>query len=173
MWLAPKARMMNVCCLYGFQVTSCWWKETLCQLMLRHLDLLDAGCLDARTYVHTHRHTHDWALGSRSIWFFEIVETDWAILLDSTEGLNIVRSAAKQTSPHTHTHTRTHSRLTSSFFCWFQCDTNGATDDLNSCFWSRGERRPHRSVKWKWRYLWTVILQAYSATFRPRLGFVH
>lgn len=73
--------------------------------MLRHLDLLDAGCLDARTYVHTHRHTHDWALGSRSIWFFEIVETDWAILLDSTEGLNIVRSAAKQTSPHTHTHT--------------------------------------------------------------------
>lgn len=60
--------------------------------MLEHMD----------THTDAHRHTRDWALGSRSIWFFEIVETDWAILLDSTEGLDIVRSAAKQTSPHTH-----------------------------------------------------------------------
>lgn len=63
--------------------------------MLEHMD----------THTDAHRHTRDWALGSRSIWFFEIVETDWAILLDSTEGLDIVRSAAKQTSPHKHTHT--------------------------------------------------------------------
>ncbi|MEQ2303022.1 hypothetical protein AMECASPLE_012512 [Ameca splendens] len=94
------------------------------------------------------------------------VETDRAVLLGSIEGLSIVRSAAKQTSPHTHPHCGpgTHTLmfwLQRLLCCWFHSvrgDARGAVGDGNSCFWRRVEQRPSENKA-------TCELWAYSATF--------
>lgn len=103
---SPKPSWWIFPVFYGSRATSRWWRETLCQLMRRHM-----GGYMRHTDTHalvqnkwTHARSGAGSAIQKHMVLWDRVETDWAILSDSTEGLNIVRSAAKLTSPHTHTH---------------------------------------------------------------------
>lgn len=62
----------------------------------------------SRAHVRTHTPTGSGSglLRHKHMVLWDRVETAWAILQNDTEGLNFVRSVAKQTCAHTHTHTR-------------------------------------------------------------------
>lgn len=74
---SPKPSWWIFPVFYGSRATSRWWRETLCQLMRRHMAVWMLDTCDIRTHMRwckTNEHTRapERALLSRSIWFFEI-----------------------------------------------------------------------------------------------------
>lgn len=119
---------------------------------------------DAITYGHTltqpHTHTHHTAV--RSIWFSEI---EWR----QTGPFCCIAPRASTLSEELPnklccTHTHTHSLASLAALLLFQREMKGR---IHLCFCD--EQR--LSLIWKWEYLRTVWLQAYSAIFG--LVFVH